>query len=136
MKKLLLIIVTGFSLISCTKNISKPSSAGAADQNIFYHDSNIYVENMVAEPTATGTVTINFTTAFENNISRIELMSSTDANTFCTTQFVDVNGNSTSKRNYSFSDSRVQGSTMYYMLRFKNNNGNWSYSPYVTVKVY
>ncbi|MBV9963752.1 MAG: hypothetical protein JO072_16035 [Parafilimonas sp.] len=134
MKKLLLIIVTGISLVSCTKNVAKPSSTGAANQNVFYRDADIVVENMVAVP-STGAVTINFSTAFENNISRIELMSSTSATTFCTTQFVDVTGNSFSKKNYSFSDNNATGSTMYYMLRFKDNNGNWSYSPYLTVKV-
>jgi len=135
MKKLLLIIVTGISLVSCTKNVAKPTSAGAANQNVFYQDADITVENMVAAPAVTGTVTINFSTAFENNISRIELMSSTTATTFCTTQFVDVTGNSFSKKSYSFSDTNAKGSTMYYMLRFKDNNGNWSYSPYLTVKV-
>ena len=135
MKKLLLIIVTGISLVSCTKNVAKPSSTGAANQNVFYQDADIAVENMVAVPASTGTVTINFSTAFENNISRIELMSGISATSFCTTQFVDVTSNSSSQKNYSFSDDKATGSTMYYMLRFKDNNGNWSYSPYLTVKV-
>jgi hypothetical protein len=133
MKKFLVIILTGISLVSCTKNVSTPT--GAANQNVFYKDADITVENMVAVPTATSTVTINFSTAFENNISRIELMSSTSVNTFCTTQAAEVTGNSFSKKNYSFNDSNVKSSTMFYMLRFKDNSGNWSYSPYVTVKV-
>ena len=134
MKKLLLIIVTGISLVSCTKNVAKPSTTGADNQNIFYQDADIAVENMAAAPAA-GSITINFSTAFENNISRIELMTSTNATTFCTTQFAEVTGNSFSKKNYSFSDTKVNSSTVYYMLRFKDNNGNWSYSPYLTVKV-
>src|ERR1700710_956410 len=109
MKKFLLIILTGFSLVSCTKNVSTPT--GAANQNVFFQSANVVVENMVAVPTATSAVTINFSTAFENNISRIELMSSTSTNTFCTTQAVDVTGNSSSKKNYSLSDSNVKGST-------------------------
>jgi len=134
MKKLLLIILTGISLVSCTKNVVKPTSTGAANQNVFYRDADVAVQNMVAVP-STGMVTINFSTAYENNISRIELMSSTTATTFCTTQFVEVTGNSFSKKSYSFSDNDATGSIMYYMLRFKDNNGNWSYTPYLTVKV-
>ena len=133
MKKFLLIILTGLSLGSCTKKVSTPT--GAANQNIFFRDANVVVENMVAVPTATSAVTVNFSTAFENNISRIELMSSASTNTFCTTQAVDVTGNSSSKKNYSFSDTNVKGSTMYYMLRFKDNSGNWTYSPYLTIQV-
>jgi hypothetical protein len=133
MKKFLLIILTGFSLVSCTKNVSAPT--GAVNQNVFFQNANVVVENMVAVPTATSAVTINFSTALENNISRIELMSSTSTNTFCTTQAVDVTGNSSSKKNYSLSDTNVKGSTMYYMLRFKDNSGNWTYSPYLTIQV-
>lgn len=133
MKKFLLIILTGLSLVSCTKKVSTPT--GAVNQNVFFQNANVVVENMVAVPTATSAVTINFSTAFENNISRIELMSSTSTNTFCTTQTVDVTGNSSSKKNYSLSDTNVKGSTMYYMLRFKDNTGNWIYSPYLTVQV-
>ncbi|MEP6465298.1 MAG: hypothetical protein ABJB05_03290 [Parafilimonas sp.] len=133
MKKFLLIILTGFSLVSCTKKVSTPT--GAANQNIFFKDANVAVENIVAVPTKSSNVTINFSTAFENNISRIELMSSSSTNTFCTTESVDIAGNSSSKKNYSFSDSNVKSSTMYYMLRFKDNTGNWTYSPYLTVQV-
>ncbi len=133
MKKFLLIIVTGFSLLSCTKQVSTPT--GAANQTIFFQNANVAVENMAAVKAAANAVTVSFSTAFENNISRIELMSSASTSTFCTAQFVNVTENSSLKKNYSFSDSNVKGSTMYYMLRFKDNNGNWTYSPYLTVKV-
>jgi hypothetical protein len=134
MKKILLVILTGVSIASCTKTISTPQ--GAANQNVFLKDADVVVENMVAVPTATNSITVSFSTAFENNINRIELMSSASATTFCTVQTVDVTGNSFVKKNYSFSDSNLKGSTMYYMLRFKDSNGNWIYSPYLTVKAY
>ena len=99
--------------------------------NVFFE-----VENMIAvQTTTTSSVTVNFSTAFENNLSRIELMSSATNSTFCTTQAIDVSGNSSEKKSYSFSDANLKGSTMYYMLRFKDNSGNWIYSPYLTVKV-
>lgn len=133
MKKFLLVIVTGLSIVSCKKQISTP---GAANQNLFFQNANVVVENVIAESTTNGTVNISFSTAFENNISRIELMSSANTHNFCTSQSVDVSGNSSVEKNYSFSDANVKGSTMYYMLRFKDNNGNWMYSPYLTVKVH
>jgi len=132
MKKILLAILTGVSIASCTKTISTPS--GVANQNVFFKDADVIVENMVAVPTTNSSITINFSTKFENNISRIDLMSSATASTFCTTQAIDVTGNSSVKKNYSFNDSNLKGNIMYYLLRFKNNNGNWSYSPYVSVK--
>lgn len=133
MKKFFVIIVTVAGLISCTKQVSTPT--GAANQNIFFQNANITVENITAKPTATNTVTVSFSAMFQNNISRIELMSSTTTNTFCTTQALDVSGNSSTQKSYSFTDANVKGSTMYYLLRFKDNNGNWTYSSYLTVKV-
>ena len=132
MKKILIILLAGISIASCTKTVSAPS--GAANQNVFFKNADVVVENMVAVPTATNSITISFSTGFENNISRIELMSSASATTFCTTQTIDVMGNSSVKKNYSFSDSNLKGSTMYYMLRFKDDNDNWIYSPYLSVK--
>ena|SRR2546423_6851835 len=134
MKKILLVILTGVSIASCTKTISTPQ--GAASQNVFLKNADVVVENMVAVPTATNSITVSFSTSFENNISRIELMSSASATTFCTVQTIDVTGNSSVRKSYSFSDSNLKGSTMYYMLRFKDINGNWIYSPYLTVKAY
>ena len=134
MKKFLLVITTGLCLVSCTKNVSAPEP-GAANQNVFFQDANVAIENMIAEPSESNTVTINFSTAFENNLSRIELMSSTTTSTFCTAQSVDLSGNSSSRKSYTFSDANAKGNTMYYLLRFKDNNGNWAYSPYLTVKV-
>ena len=132
MKKFLLIILAGVSITACTKKVSAP---GAANQNLFFQDANVAIEDIEAVPTATGAVTVSFSTAFENNISRIELMSSSTAGTFCTTQSVDVVGNSSVEKSYSFSDPNVKSTTMYYLLRFKDNNGNWTYSPYLTVQV-
>lgn len=133
MKKLLVILLTGLSLTSCTKKVTSPN--GAANQNIFYQDANVAVENLKAVPTATGTVNVSFSTAFANNISRIELMSSTTNSTFCTTQTVEVESNSAVPQNYSLTDAHIKSSTMYYLLRFKDIKGNWSYTSDFTVQV-
>ena len=119
-------------MVSCTKKVSTP---GAANQSIFFQDANVTVENISAVPTASKAVTVSFSTVFESNLSRIELMSSATGNTFCTRESVDVSGNSSIKKNYSFNDTNLKGSTMYYMLRFKDNYGNWTYSNYLTIKV-
>lgn len=133
MKKFFVIILTGISLISCSKQVATPQ--GAASQNVFFKSAIVTVEDMAAKPTAPGNVLISFSTVFEKNISRIELMSSASPNTFCTAQAIDVTENSSAKKTYSFSDANVKGNTMYYLLRFKNNDGDWVYSSYVTVKL-
>ena len=133
MKKFFVIIVTSISLISCSKQVATPQ--GADNQNVFFKSAGVMVEDMVAKPTAPDNVSISFSAVFEKNISRIELMSSASPNTFCTAQAIDVTGNTSAKKMYSFSDANVKGSTMYYLLRFKNNDGDWVYSSYVIVKL-
>jgi hypothetical protein len=132
MKKFFVIMVTVTGLISCSKQVSAPQ--GAASQNMFFQNANVAVEDMTAKPTAANTVTISFITLFQNNISRIELMSGTTANNFCTAQSVNIS-NSANSKSYSFTDASVKASTMYYLLRFKNNSGDYTYSSYVTVQV-
>jgi len=88
MKKFFVIMSAVAGLTSCTKQLSAPQ--GAAGQSLFFQNANVAVENMAAKPTAANTVDINFTTVFQNNISRIELMSGTTANNFCTAQSADV----------------------------------------------
>jgi hypothetical protein len=80
-------------------------------------------------------VTVNFFTVYENNIRRIELMSSASANTFCTIQGVTTDSNSRTLRQYSFQDTNIKGNTMYYLLRFEDSLGNWTYSDYYTMKI-
>ncbi len=132
MKKFFVIIATSISLLSCTKQVATPK--GAANQNIFFQNNDVTVEDMVAKPTAANSVSISFSMVFERNISRIELMSSATATTFCTVQAIDIVSSSAVKRTYSINDANVKGNTMYYLLRFKDNGGNWTYSSYIAVK--
>jgi len=133
MKRLIFVLVTGVLLVSCSeKDVSSP---GAANQTVFFKNANIEVENLQALAVSDNSVTVSFSTAYENNINRIELMSSASVNTFCTIQSVNTESNSQTVKAYSFKDEDIKGSTMYYMLRFQDNYGNWTYSNYYTVKI-
>ena len=133
MKKLLFVFFTGICLASCSKkDVTVP---GAANQNIFFKDANVEVENLKASQESSGSVVVSFSTAYENNIQRIELLSSATENTFCAIQGVNTVSNSQTEKTYSFDDTNLKGKTMYYMLRFKDGAGNWTYSNYYTVRV-
>jgi hypothetical protein len=128
MRKLVFILLTGVGLVSCSKKDVSPP--GAANQNIFYKDANVSVENLNVAQTDPGVITVSFSTLYEKDVKRIEVMSSANTNTFCTSEGINTTGNSSSAKEYSFQDTNIKGSTMYYMLRFENNLGEWSYSPY------
>lgn len=133
MKKLIFVFVTGFFLVACSKK--DVSSPGAAYQAVFFKNANVEVKDLQASQVSSSGVTVNFSTAYENNIKRIELMSSASVNTFCTIQGVNTESNSESPKSYSFQDNNIKGDVMYYMLRFEDSNGNWTYSGYYTVKI-
>ena len=133
MKRLIFVLITGIFLVSCSKK--DVSSPGAANQTVFFKNTNIEVENLQVSQISDNGVTVSFSTAYENNIKRIELMSSASVNTFCTIQGANTEINSQTLKTYSFKDENIKGSTMYYMLRFQDNYGDWTYSNYYTVKI-
>lgn len=134
MKKLIFVFVTGLFLVSCSnKEVSSP---GAANQSVFFKNANVLVENLQATQVSSDAVSLSFSTVYENNIRRIELMSGATPSTFCSIEGENVDGNSASVQAHSFQDTNLKGSTMYYMLRFEDNLGNWTYSNYYTVNVH
>ena len=133
MKKLVFVFFTGIFLVSCSnKEVSTP---GAANQNVFFKSANVEVEKLQASQISSNEITVKFSTVYETNIKRIELMSSASTNTFCTIQGVNTDSGSTTLKQYSFQDTNIKGDTMYYLLRFEDSLGNWTYSNYCTVKV-
>jgi len=133
MKRLVFVFFTGIFLVSCSKNdVSTPR---AANQNVFFKSTNVEVDNLKVSQISSDAVTVSFSTVYETNIKRIELMSSASTNTFCTIQGVNTGSSSQTLKQYSFQDTNIKGNTMYYLLRFEDNLGNWTYSGYYTVKV-
>ena len=133
MKKFVFVFFTGIFLVSCSKK--EVSTPGAANQNVFFKSANVEVEDLQALQISGNAVTVNFFTVYENNIKRIELMSSASPNTFCTIQGVNTDSNSQTLKQYSFQDTNIKGNTMYYLLRFEDSLGSWTYSDYYTVKI-
>lgn len=132
MKILIAVLSLSVILISCSKQaLVIPQTT----QKTFYKDANITVSAMSATLKDAATVTVNFATANETNIKKIEVMSGNTQNQLCTISEVDITGNSNTNVNYSVDDTNLKGSTMYYMLRYTLNSGDWGYTPLVSVSV-
>ena len=133
MKKLIAILsISAFTLVSCSKNVNSPSGTDA--QNIFFQTPNVAVSNFTVTSASIGAVEVSFSTLYETGIQQIEILSSASTDHFCTTKTFTVSGNSTQQKQYNYQDTNIKGSTMYYMLRFKDANGNWNYSDYFTIE--
>lgn len=132
MKLLIAVLSLSVILISCSKQaLVIPQTT----QKTFYKDANITVSEMSATQKDTATVTVNFATANETNIKKIEVMSGNTQNQLCTISEVNITGNSNTNVNYSVDDNNLKGNTMYYMLRYTLNTGDWGYTPLVSVSV-
>ncbi len=132
MKSLLAVLSISVILLSCTKQaLVIPQNT----QKTFYKDANIAVSTMNAVQKDPSTINVTFATLYENNIQKIELMSGNTDSQLCTIDELDVTGNSSQPANYSVDDTNLKGKTMYYMLRYTLTNGDWGYTPLVSVSV-
>lgn len=121
MKNLFGLFVGALFFVSCsTKEVSTPV------QN-FYEDENVAVSSMNLN-TVDALINISFSTLYLKNIQKIEIMSSGDNTHFCTRRTFTITSPSNSVQNFEFLDDDIKGTPMYYMLRFFDNDGNWSYS--------
>jgi hypothetical protein len=76
-------------------------------------------------------VNLNWATATEKNNDRFEVQRSANGETFQTIGTVKGQGNSSSARSYSFTDSRPLAGLAYYRLRQVDTDGKASFSPVI-----
>ncbi len=93
----------------------------------FFRDANLAIASMVAS-NASGKVQINFTTVYEKNITKIEVMAGDSPNYLCSIYQSVPTGNSTQSKSYTVIDSAPKAQTMYYMIRYSLANGDWGYT--------
>ncbi|HNE93670.1 MAG TPA: hypothetical protein PKZ66_06090, partial [Chitinophagaceae bacterium] len=73
-------------------------------------------------------IQIDFSTLYEKNISKIEIMSGETPNYLCAVYTVNLTINSAQLKNYSVTDSKTSSSTAYYMIKYTLNNGDFGFT--------
>jgi len=132
MRKLLFAMFATALFASCSKQMDvKP--AEQAPQQVLLKNSNISLKNIAATQTGSNQVTVTFTTEYEKNLKSIELMAGPNENLFCRIYVDYKNNNSLAPVNYSMVDNDPKSSTMYYMIKYTTNDGNWYVSNVVKV---
>ena len=128
MKKVLSAIAVIVLMASCSKknDVIDPLQEQATSSS-FFRDANLAVASMTAA-NASGKVQINFTTVYEKNISKIEVMAGDSPNYLCSIYENVSNGNSTQSKSYFVTDNAPKAQTMYYMIRYTLANGDWGYT--------
>lgn len=87
-----------------------------------------------ARKTAAETITLNWETATEQNVSHFEIEYSTDGRSWSVIGTKAARGNSNVIQSYSFLHEQVRGENNFYRIRTVDRDGRSSYSRVVTVK--
>lgn len=132
MKKIipfLLLIV----FIACTKQpIVVPKTAAqsvASNTAVAYKDNSISIVNFKAQ-SVNSAIKITFTTLYEKDIVRLEILRGLTASNLCSIYKQSVSADSHSVIEYSTSDANDNKvSDIYYMIKYTLANGDWGYTP-------
>jgi hypothetical protein len=130
MKKILQLALVAILFASCSKqnDVIEPVDNAAVANQLFFRDVNLAVYSIKATNNSTTAVAIDFSTLYEKNITKLELMSGETPNYLCAIHSEDLSINSTQLKSYHVIDSNPKAATVYYMLRYSLANGDWGYT--------
>src|SRR4051812_35774790 len=119
--------------ITCTKKtLTEPKSINTdivANTTVSYKNSNIIIVDFKAQQDSRGII-VTFTTLYEKNIVRLEILKGPTANNLCSIYKQEVSTDSDSVNKYSTSDQNNDNvNTMYYMVKYTLTKGDWGYTP-------
>lgn len=117
---------------SCTKQsltVPKTTNQNAtANTAVTYKDNNISVVEFKALPDK-GNIKVTFTTLYEKNIVKLEILKGMTANKLCGIYKDDVKSDSYTAVQYSTSDTNENKvSDVFYMVKYTLANGDWGYT--------
>lgn len=130
MKKIVQLVIVAILFASCSKqnDIVEPLEPTGVNQ-LFFKDNNLAVYSIkAATVTSSNGNKIDFSTLYEKNITKLELMSGETPNYLCAIHTVNITANSTQLKNYSVVEDKPKSGTMYYMIRYSLANGDWGYT--------
>ena len=129
MKKFLFAFLTIVVFASCSKQSDLPQNIiEPTGSNIFFKDDNLAISSITATNTSENKVQVKFSTMYEKNIVKLELMSGDNANYLCAIHTESLSSNSTQTKNYTIVDNNPKGAIVYYMIRYSLANGDWGYT--------
>ena len=120
-------------LVSCTKESLNAPGKNVTTLNktaaVSYKDNSISITDFKAQATANN-IEVGFTTLFEKNIVRLEILRGYTSSNLCSIYKQDITSDSYSAVRYSTSDlNENKSSSLYYMVKYTLANGDWGYTP-------
>jgi hypothetical protein len=127
MKKFVSAVLTVIILASCGKKevcTPQPEVTG----NIFYKDANVAIADIKGTTLGAG-VKLQFSSLYEKNVVKMELMSGPYENMLCFIHGEDIDQPSYARKNYDVTEANATSSTRYYVIKYTLKNGGWVLTP-------
>ena len=119
-------------LTSCTKEtLTAPKSSNqniAVNSAVTYQDNSISIVDFKARQN-NNAINVTFTTLYEKNIVKLEILRGVTANNLCSIFKQEVSADSYAVIKYSTLDQDSTGDAVYYMVKYTLTNGDWGYTP-------
>jgi len=132
MKNLIPVLIVVI-LTSCIREtLTAPKSLNqniTANTPVSYKDNSISIVDFKAQQD-TNAINVTFTTLYEKDIARLEILRGLTANNLCSIYKQKINSDSFSPVKYNMRDQNNDSiTTIYYMVKYTLANGNWGYTP-------
>lgn len=120
-------------LNSCTKGmLAAPKSLNqniAVNNTVSYQDNSISIVDFKAG-LDNNAINVTFTTLYEKNIVKLEILRGLTINNLCSIYKQDVSTDSYSATKYSILDKENYNiDAIYYIVKYTLANGDWGYTP-------
>jgi hypothetical protein len=127
MKRVLSAVLIIIVLASCgKKDVCSPEPEITG--KVFYKDANIAIAD-VKGVTAGSAVKFQFSSLYEKNVVKMELMSGPYENMLCFIHEEPIASTSLQRKNYDITESNANTSTRYYVIKYTLKDGGWILTP-------
>jgi hypothetical protein len=127
MNKLLSALLIIVVLTSCgKKDVCNPEPEITG--KLFYKDANIAIADIKGVTKGAG-VEVQFSSLYEKNVVKMELMSGPYENMLCFIHEEPIATTSLQRKNYDITETNANTSTRYYVIKYTLKDGGWILTP-------
>jgi hypothetical protein len=131
MKKFVSAVLIIMTLASCSKNdLVTPAQQEepVVTGNVFYKDANVAIANVKATPSGDN-VKFSFTSLYEKNVAKVEVMSGPYENMLCFFYAETLASVSNSTKKYVVTENGAAAGIRFYVIKYTMKSGAWIMTP-------
>jgi hypothetical protein len=131
MKKFVTAVVTVIILASCSKSdivAPKEEEPAVITGDVYYKDANVAIANVKAVPSG-GNVKFYFTSLYEKNVAKVEVMSGPYENMLCFFYAETLTAVSNGAKKYVVTEPDAASGIRFYVIKYTMRSGAWIMTP-------